>query len=163
MEKIKIYLSVILFVLLLVACSDSSSEEPTPKPDPQPEDVIKNGSLKGTIIGTEWSVDYDNGNAISKEVNVKEDVFDGNFKTFFASYLRSATWVGLDLGEKHVIKKIGYSPRINQPGRVQLAVIEGANKEDFSDAIPIHVIKEPGVENQMSYAEITCSKGFRYV
>ena len=162
-EKFKVYFLAILFAVLLVACSDNSSEEPTPQPDPNPEDVIKNGSLKGTIIGTEWSVDYDNGNAISKEVNVKEDVFDGNFKTFFASYLRSATWVGLDLGEKHVIKKIGYSPRINQPGRVQLAVIEGANKEDFSDAVPIYVIKEPGVENQMSYADITCSKGFRYV
>ena len=85
-EMFKIYFSAILFALFWVACSDNSSEESTPKPDPKPEEVIKNGSLKGTIIGTEWSVDYDNGNAISKEVNVKEDVFDGNFKTFFASY-----------------------------------------------------------------------------
>lgn len=118
--------------------------------------------MKGTIIGTEWSVDYSDG-SLTDDVNFKANVFDGKFDTYFASYLRSGTWVGLDLGEKHVIKKVGYSPRLNQPGRVQLAVIEGANKEDFSDAVPIYLIKEPGVEKQMSYGEINCSKGFRYV
>lgn len=158
----------VLYLLLvaigLSACSDDSDDAPAPTPEePKPGAVIKNGSLQGTVIGTEWSVDYDNNGITTKIVNVKENVFDGDFKTFFASYIRSGTWVGLDLGEKHVIKKVGYSPRLNQKGRVRLAVIEGANKEDFSDAVPIHLIKQVGVENQMTYAEINCSKGFRYV
>lgn len=163
-------LSVLLFAIFMVACSDESSELPpiTPEkpsiPDtPVPEATVKNGSLDGKIIGTQWSVDYDNNNAKSERVNTKGNVFDGDFNTYFASYDRSGTWVGLDLGEKYVINKIGYSPRLSHQNRVRLAVIEGANNADFSDAIPIHVIKESGVEKEMNYAEINCSRGFRYV
>ena len=163
-------LSVMLFAIFMVACSDESSELPPVTPEkpsipdtPVPEATVKNGSLDGKIIGTQWSVDYDNNNAKSDRVNTKGNVFDGDFNTYFASYDRSGTWVGLDLGEKYVINKIGYSPRLSHQNRVRLAVIEGANNADFSDAIPIHVIKEAGVEKEMNYAEINCSRGFRYV
>ena len=71
--------------------------------------------------------------------------------------------MGLDLGEKHIIEKIGYAPRNSQAERVQLAIIEGANNSDFSDAIPIHIITSAGVERQMNYADVNCSRGFRYV
>ena len=119
--------------------------------------------LTGTIIGTQYSVDYDNGNAKSTTVNTKNNVFDGNFNTYFASYDRSRTWVGLDLGEKHVITKVGYSPRKTQGGRVELAVIEGANQPDFSDALPIYMIKSAASEGVMHYGQVDCSRGFRYV
>ena len=119
--------------------------------------------LTGTIIGTQYSVDYDNGNAKSTTVNTKNNVFDGNFDTYFASYDRSRTWVGLDLGEKHVITKVGYSPRKTQGGRVELAVIEGANEPDFSDALPIYMIKSAASEGVMHYGQVDCSRGFRYV
>lgn len=136
--------------------------------EPEPEDTAiiieagADGSLGGTLIGTRYSVDYST-NERSETVNTKENVFDRNFNTYFASNMRSGTWVGLDLGEKHVITKIGYSPRIGQASRVQLAVIEGANEADFSDAMPIYLIPEPGVEREMNYAEVNCSRGFRYV
>ena len=163
-------LSVLLFAIFMVACSDESSELPPVTPEkpsipdtPVPEATVKNGSLDGKIIGSQWSVDYDNNNAKSERVNTKGNVFDGDFNTYFASYDRSGTWVGLDLGEKYVINKIGYSPRLSHQNRVRLAVIEGANNADFSDAIPIHVIKEAGIEKEMNYAEINCSRGFRYV
>ena len=120
------------------------------------------GKLSGTVIGSKYSVDYNTGQQ-STEVNRKENVFDGNFETFFASYDRSGTWVGLDLGTKHVIRKIGYSPRISQENRVQLAVIEGANEPDFSDALPIHMIRNSAASGQMHYEEVNCSKGFRYI
>ena len=71
--------------------------------------------------------------------------------------------MGLDLGSRHIITRIGYSPRKTQPHRVELALIEGANKPAFSDAIPIHMIRTSAPENQMSYAETVCSRGFRYV
>ena len=119
--------------------------------------------LTGTIIGTQYSVDYDNGNAKSTTVNTKNNVFDGNFDTYFASYDRSRTWVGLDLGKKHVITKVGYSPRKTQGGRVELAVIEGANEPDFSDAMPIYMIKSAASEGVMHYGQVDCSRGFRYV
>ena len=167
MKKHLFYLSFAWFAMFMLACSDDSSEPSPLVPDaplvPIPEATVKNGSLDGKIIGSQWSVDYDNNNAKSERVNTKGNVFDGDFNTYFASYDRSGTWVGLDLGEKYVINKIGYSPRLSHQNRVRLAVIEGANNADFSDAIPIHVIKEAGIEKEMNYAEINCSRGFRYV
>ena len=126
------------------------------KPDPKP------AKLSGTVIGSRYSVDYTSGSQ-STTVNVKNNVFDGNFDTYFASYDRSGSWVGLDLGSKHVITKIGYSPRITQSHRVELAMIEGANNPDFSDALPIHMIKQSAPERQMTYEQTSCSRGFRYV
>ena len=165
MKKHLLYFSFAWCAMFMTACSENPSEAPPVEPDvpsaPIPEATVKNGSLDGKIIGSQWSVDYDNGNAKSERVNTKGNVFDGDFNTYFASYDRSGTWVGLDLGEKHVISKVGYSPRVSQKDRVRLAIIEGANEADFSDAIPIHMIKEAGIENQMTYAEIHCSRGFR--
>ena len=170
MKRYMNYLPALLLTILVSACSDDQptlKPEPDPivpeEPAPEPEEEIKTALLEGEIIGSQWSVDYNNNNAKTDKVNTKAYVFAGDFNTFFASYDRSGTWVGLDLGEKHIIHKIGYSPRITQKARVQLAVIEGANEADFSDAMPIHLIKEEGVENEMSYADIHCSKGFRYV
>lgn len=118
--------------------------------------------LKGEIIGTKESVDYSTGEK-SLTVNSITNVFDENFDTYFASYERSGTWVGLDLGSEHVITQIGYSPRIGQPSRVQLAVIEGANQPDFGDAIPLYIIPNTAEERKMTLANIACTKGFRYV
>lgn len=126
------------------------------KPDPTPS------KLSGTIIGTAYSVDYSSGQK-STTVNTRHNVFDGDFETYFASYERSGTWVGLDLGSKHIITKIGYSPRITQTHRVELALIEGANKPDFSDALPIYMIRQAAPERKMTYNETSCSRGFRYV
>ena len=130
-----------------------TSKKPVPKPS----------KLSGAVIGSTYSVDYNNGNAQSTTVNTKDNVFDGNFETYFASYDRSGTWVGLDLGTAHVITKIGYSPRITQENRVELAVIQGANQPDFSDALPIHMIKQGAASGVMHHEDVSCSRGFRYV
>lgn len=119
-------------------------------------------ALTGTVIGTRYSVDYNTFNQ-SETVNTKDCAFDGDLNTYFASYERSNTWVGLDLGEKHIITMVGYAPRPTQPGRVELALIEGANNADFSDALPIYIIKESAPEGVMTYADVSCSRGFRYV
>ena len=144
----------------LVLPNNEYIEQPVPEFDvPAGED----GSLPGAIIGTKYSVDYGNGDAQSTTVNTKANVFDRKFNTYFASYDRSMTWVGLDLGEKHIITKIGYAPRSGQAERVKLAVIEGANRHDFEDAVPIYLIPEAGTPGQMNYATVNCSRGFRYV
>lgn len=142
---------------------EPETEEPVDPTPPGPEiDDNKEKKLDGDIIGTRYSVNYDTGEQ-SETVNTKKNVFDGDFNTYFASYDRSGTWVGLDLKEKHVITRIGYAPRVEQPGRVELAVIEGANSPDFSDALPIYMIKTKGIENKITYADVSCSRGFRYV
>ena len=142
-------------------------EEPEKPEEPEqptdPDRPLDPDRLSGAVIGSTYSVDYNNGNAKSTTVNTKDNVFDGKYDTFFASYDRSRTWVGLDLGEKHVITKVGWSPRIDHQQRVELALFEGANEPDFSDALPLWIVKESGVNNTMHYADVTCSRGFRYV
>ena len=120
--------------------------------------------LTGTVIGTAESVNYSTGN-LSTTVNTCRDAFDGNLQTFFASWERSYTWAGLDLGVPHVITRVGWSPRNDVHGeqRVQLGVFEGANSPDFMDALPLYVISERGTIGTVSHADVTCSKGFRYV
>ena len=120
--------------------------------------------LTGTVIGTPVSVDYKT-NDPTTEVNTCADAFDGDLSTFFASYDRSYTWAGLDLGRPHVITRVGWSPRNDGQGekRVLLGVFEGANRPDFMDALPLYIITEKGKIGQMSYADVDCSRGFRYV
>ena len=120
--------------------------------------------LTGTVIGTTESVDYSTSRK-STTVNTREMAFDGDLNTCFASWERSYTWTGLDLGTPHVITRVGWSPRNDSQGekRVLLGVFEGANREDFMDALPLYMIKEKGTIGQMSYATVNCSRGFRYV
>lgn len=119
--------------------------------------------LSGIPIGS-TSVDYSTGEE-STTVNTVANAFDGKLDTYFASYVRSYTWVGLDLGEKHVITRVGWSPRDDWQGegRVKLAMFEGANSPDFIDAVPLYLTTEKGKIGQMSYADVDCSRGFRYV
>ena len=69
---------------------------------------------------------------------------------------------GLDLGEKHRITKVGYTSRATQEGRVQLGLFEGANQADFSDALPLVMIREQG-NSQMQYLPVEVTRGVRYV
>ncbi|MDR2474088.1 MAG: CotH kinase family protein [Tannerella sp.] len=144
------YLSVLLIHLLPLDAN--AVEEKQLTPDGQ---HIK-------IIGTQYSVNYDS-NTASETVNTKSNAFDGNFATYFASYDRSYTWLGLDLGEKHVITKVSYSPRRSYGVRLQLGVFEGANQPDFGDAVPLGIITTVPSENVMTEQSVTNSRGFRYV
>ena len=121
--------------------------------------------LRGTVIGTIETVNYQNTSDRSNKVNTCANAFDGDLNTFFASWDRSYTWAGLDLGQEYVITRVGWSPRNDGVGeqRVLLGVFEGANREDFMDALPLYVIPEKGKIGTMSYADVQCSRGFRYV
>lgn len=119
--------------------------------------------LSGTPIGCP-SVDYST-SQVSTTVNQPANAFDGNTNTFYASYDKSNTWVGLDLGTPHVITRVGWCPRNASvgPARVQLALFEGSNSEDFLDAVPLYLVPGTGTIGQMQYADIHVSRGFRYV
>lgn len=119
--------------------------------------------LTGTPIGSP-AVDYNTGHVSTTE-NQPSDAFDGDKNTFYASFERSYTWVGLDLGKQYVITRAGWSPRNDGvgPERVVLGIIEGANRSDFLDAVPLYIIDKQGVIGEMHYADIEVSKGFRYV
>lgn len=126
--------------------------------------AMADDKLTGTVMGAGPSVDYVTFEA-STTVNTPAMAFDGDLNTYYASYDRDYTWVGLDLGAPYVITRLGWSPRNDShgPQRVQLGVFEGANREDFMDALPLYIIDQQGTIGKMSYADVDCSKGFRYV
>ncbi|MDE6317804.1 MAG: CotH kinase family protein [Muribaculaceae bacterium] len=123
--------------------------------------------LSGNPMGSTPYVDYSkDGYPPTYTVNTPADAFDGDFSTCYASYERSYTWVGLDLGTPHVISRVGFSPRDDWHGcqRLQLGVFEGANSPDFMDAIPFYIIPDSSAPiGEMTYADVDCSRGFRYV
>ena len=129
-----------------------------------PNAFAQDALLHGTVIGTAESVDYSTGQP-STTVNTAANAFDGDLSSYFASYERSRTWVGLDLGTPHVITRIGWSPRNDGlgPRRMLLALFEGANSPDFMDAIPLYIIDREGTIGEMSHADVNVSRGFRYV
>lgn len=122
--------------------------------------------LTGTPMGSSPSVDYSQSNyPATTTTNTCTDAFDGDMNTFFASYERSNTWCGLDLGQPYIITRAGWAARNdgNGPRRMKLGLIEGSNSPDFLDAIPLYLITANGVIGQMTYTNITCTRGVRYV
>ena len=70
-------------------------------------------------------------------------------------------WRGLDLGQPYVITQVGWNP--TSTTTAELGLFEGANSPDFMDAIPLYMHDGASQANQMNYAEVNCSRGFRYV
>lgn len=70
---------------------------------------------------------------------------------------------GLDFGKAHIITKISFTVNPGSGGREVLAVFQGANSADWSDAMPLLMIKQPASPGAMVQMEVNCSKGFRYV
>jgi len=113
------------------------------------------------IIGVQ-SMDHFTGNP-STTVNTCANAFDGDLNTFFLSYQSSGGWVGLDLGEKHIITGVEYCAYKDLTQRLLLGIFEGANKPDFGDAVPLCLIKQTPPEDKMTAQTVDCSRGFRYV
>ncbi len=89
--------------------------------------------------------------------------FDGLTGTYFRSRTASNTWVGLDLGTPHVIKKVGWASAAGYADYTKLAVFEGANRADFADAIPLHMVTTDNESETLCTATVNVSRGFRYV
>lgn len=121
--------------------------------------------LTGTPIGSYGSFDYNNTGSPSFSVNTAQMAFDGSMDSYFAAWDVSYGWVGLDLGSPHIITIVGWAPRKNSvgPNGVLLGVFEGANRPDFMDAVPLHLIDNESLVGQMNYTTVKCSRGFRYV
>ncbi len=126
--------------------------------------VYADSPLSGTVIGTQLCYDYEH-NRQSISVNTAANLFDGDPDTYFATYERSYTWAGLDLGSPHVITRVGWMPRNDGvgPDRVVLGMFQGANQEDFLDAVPFYLNTKQGTIGQMDYGDVDCSRAFRYV
>ena len=120
--------------------------------------------LTGMVIGTPKGYNYSTGGS-SSTVNIGPWAFDGDLTTYFAASSTSGGWVGLDLGNTYIITRIGFaaSTRSNGPERTLLGLFEGANQPDFSDALPLFMIKEEAPSGEMTYTDVNVSRAFRYV
>lgn len=98
------------------------------------------------------------GNIMASHPNNAEKAFDQDESTFYLTSQSSYSWIGLDLGKQYVIDKVAWLPNPNVK-LTELGIFQGANNPDFSDAIPIYLIDDTDKRE----ADITCSRGFRYV
>ena len=91
--------------------------------------------------------------------------FDDNTSTYYSTSSSAFGWVGLDLGEPHVITRVGYTPASGGLGadRMLLSLFEGANSPDFMDAVPLFLISSKPASGTETRADINVSRGFRYV
>ena len=85
--------------------------------------------------------------------------------TEIASDQNNRSWVGLDLGSPHIINAVRWCRHYSPSGSnsVVLGLFEGSNREDFMDAVPLYMITNERMEGEYSYADVTVSRGFRYV
>ena len=70
-------------------------------------------------------------------------------------------WRGLDLGQPFIITQVGWNP--TSTTTAELGLFEGANSPDFMDALPLYMHDGASEANTMNYADVNCSRGFRYV
>ncbi|MFV0390347.1 MAG: CotH kinase family protein [Paludibacteraceae bacterium] len=124
--------------------------------------LLHSQKLTGTIIGDFNAFDY-SPYACSSTVNTPTNVFDGNLQNTYAACDRNNGWIGLDLGEPHVITEVAFCPRPGHPSRVELGIFEGANNPDFGDALPLYVITDVPTENVLTKKPVSNSRAFRYV
>ena len=91
--------------------------------------------------------------------------FDNDASTYYSTSADKMQWVGLDLGEPHVITRVGYMPAPGSLGadRMLLSLFEGANRPDFMDAMPLFLISSKPDKGSYTRANINVSRGFRYV
>ena len=94
------------------------------------------------------------------------DAFDGNVATYVAGNENNPkSWIGYDFEEPCVITKIRYASdtKVDSNTKMKGGWFEGANSSDFSDAIPLYWITEEPVKGELREAEVSISRGFRYV
>lgn len=70
--------------------------------------------------------------------------------------------VTYDLGQAHVVQRVGFR-KGTAGGKMMLGVFEGANLADFTDALPLHIIRTEPSSNDMEGAPVSTTRGFRYV
>ena len=70
--------------------------------------------------------------------------------------------ITFDLGERHVISGVAYSAN-SSAGSMQLGMFEGANRSDFTDALPLYIIPVQPATTELIRIPVRTTRGFRYV
>ena len=112
--------------------------------------------LSGTILHS--------GKTISSS-HSPEMAFDDDVTTYFNASETDFAWLGMDLGTPHVITGVGIASRNSSRAatKLLLGVFEGANRDDFMDAVPLFLISETPTPGELTRYKVDVSRGFRYV
>ena len=122
-------------------------------------------SLFAFSLSAQDEVSQLTGEFISNLVSPNHQVahaFDGDPDTYFGSN-SSAGWVGYDFGDSCVITKIRFMRTTLKETFMKGGWIEGANSLDFSDAVPLYIIREEPEMGAWNDIDVSFSLGFRYV
>ena len=140
-------------------------ESTAPAAYPASGTAVPEGSvlINGERIGLEegWG-----GNAAAG----RDAAFDGDVNTFFDPLGTGDGWCGIDAGEEMILTKIVIHPRDAWADRFNGGTIEGANEEDFSDAVALFLSVEAAgevtfldVSDEIEEADNTGYRYFRYI
>ncbi len=121
------------------------------------EAAVRFPKLAGAIIGTPGSWN-NSGNTIAK-------VFDNDLNTFFDAPLGNGAWVGLDFGAgvSNEITQINFCPRSTFESRMMGGLFQGANQNNFSDALALYTVTTQPATGVFTSASITNTSLFSYV
>lgn len=111
-------------------------------------------ALDGSRVQASFNVNVD---ANPNDPGVREPLLSG---TLLAS--KNQRCLTYDLGQRCVVKQVGYRAGITG-GRMQLGLFEGANLPDFTDALPLHIIRTEPTSATLTLASVGTTRGFRYV
>ena len=114
--------------------------------------------LTGTLIGTDSS--WNNNPATRKTAAV-----DGDLNTYFDAPNVNGGWVGYDFGagSNSIIREIRYAPRNELGARMSNGLFQGANNEDFSDAVVLFTVPDVPPSGVMTSKYINNNQSFRYI
>lgn len=90
------------------------------------------------------------------------NAFDTNEGTNFKSRDLNG-WVGLDLKEKHVIRKVRVFPRADRTWRLNGSIIQGANDENFTSPVNLFTIPHAPEAGYYTTYDINSTEEFQYV
>jgi cytochrome c553 len=110
--------------------------------------------LSGKLIGVP------NGNSPSSA----ERAFDGDSWTVYESNVSEGSWLGLDLGEPRVIKRVRYAGRPGDPRRMLNGKFQGSSTADFSaDVVELASVDQPPENERYGALDVSAPQAVRYV
>ena len=126
------------------------------------QDLEDYQKLRGEILSSEPDDPWTPG-ATYTQSRLAFNAFDTNKDTYFRAKDERGGWIGLDLKNQYVIKKIRVFPRSDRPDRMLGCIFQGSNNADFSNSTDLFTVTQIPEANRFTTYDITSESTFRYV
>jgi alpha-glucosidase len=146
-----------VFEIVAVGSNGGRSQRLQTKRIPLPDLPGLGEALSGTVIGTSG--------AFQDSGNTRDKAFDSDAATFFDAPMASGAWVGIEVAATGASRVGGVRviPREGWAGRMVGGVFEGANRDDFSDAVTLASIDSEPLEGRSTLIPVKEESPFRYL